>query len=66
MAQANSIADADARREVMAKVEQLLRDEGVIIQPYWRSLYNHHTEGFVGLEKHPAHEFHYYKMAKAA
>ena len=66
VAQANAIADADARREVMAQIEQMMRDEGVIIQPYWRSLYNHHAEGWVGLEKHPAHEFHYYKMAKAA
>ena len=64
--QALSLADADQRREVMAKIEQIMRDEGVIIQPYWRSLYNHHRGDLVGIEKHPAHEFHYYKFGFAA
>ncbi|MEL7172816.1 MAG: ABC transporter substrate-binding protein, partial [Pseudomonadota bacterium] len=31
--------DPDARREIMKKVEQIMVDEGVIIQPYWRSVY---------------------------
>ena len=64
--EALAIADADKRREVMAKVEQIMRDEGVIIQPYWRSLYNHHRPDVVGAEKHPAHEFHFYKFGFAA
>lgn len=66
MAEAMSIADADARREVMAKVQQTLRDDGVIIQPYWRSLYNHHNGTVVNAEKHPSHEFHLYKFGFAA
>ncbi len=61
-----SIADADKRREVMAKIEQTMRDDGVIIQPYWRSLFNHQNGKFVGTEKHPAHEFHYYKFGLTA
>lgn len=61
-----AVADADSRREIMAKVEQIMRDEGVIIQPYWRSLYNHHRPDVVGAEKHPAHEFHFYKFGFAA
>ncbi|MEM1428407.1 MAG: ABC transporter substrate-binding protein [Pseudomonadota bacterium] len=64
--EALAIADADSRREVMAKVEQIMRDEGVIIQPYWRSLFNHHVPNLVGAEKHPAHEFHYYKFGFTA
>ena len=50
----------------MAEVEQMMRDDGVIIQPYWRSLYNHHNGNVVGAEKHPAHEFHLYKFGFAA
>lgn len=61
-----AIADADKRREVMAKIEKIMQDEGVIIQPYWRSLYNHNRGDVVGAEKHPAHEFHFYKFAFAA
>ena len=64
--EALSIADADARREVMAKIERIMRDEGVVIQPYWRSLYNHHRPDVVGAEKHPSHELHFYKFGFAA
>ncbi|MGJ8604772.1 MAG: ABC transporter substrate-binding protein [Marivita sp.] len=66
MADALSIADADTRREVMSKVQQTLRDDGVIIQPYWRALYNHHDGTVVNAEKHPSHEFRLYKLGFAA
>ncbi|MFV2052858.1 ABC transporter substrate-binding protein [Aliiroseovarius sp. YM-037] len=66
MTEALAIADADKRREVMAKIEQIMVDEGVIIQPYWRSLYNHHNGSVVNGEKHPAHEIHLYKLGFAA
>ncbi len=41
LGEALAIADADQRREVMAKLEKIMQDEGVIIQPYWRSIYRH-------------------------
>ena len=66
MSEALSIADADKRRDVMAQIEQLMRDDAVIIQPYWRSLYNHHNGNLVNVEKHPSHEFHLYKFGFAA
>ncbi len=64
--QALSIADADKRRDVMAKIETLLREDGVIIQPYWRSLYSHHNGNMVNADKHPSHEIHLYKIGFAA
>jgi peptide/nickel transport system substrate-binding protein len=66
MAEALSIADADARRDVMAKIQQKMRDDAVIIQPYWRSLYNHHNGNVVNAEKHPSHEFHLYSFGFAS
>ncbi|MBV1866819.1 MAG: ABC transporter substrate-binding protein [Marinosulfonomonas sp.] len=66
LASALSIADADARRVVMTKIEQIMVDEGVIIMPYWRSLYRHFRDGFVGLEMHPTFELHLYKFGVAA
>jgi peptide/nickel transport system substrate-binding protein len=54
LAEANSIADADKRREVMAKLQAIMVDEGVTIQPYWRTAIRHQREGFVGLDKHIA------------
>ncbi|WP_347310121.1 ABC transporter substrate-binding protein [Defluviimonas sp. SAOS-178_SWC] len=61
LAEAMSIADADKRREVMAKIEKIMQDEGVIIQPYWRSLYRHFREGVKGCDMHPTFEHHHYK-----
>ena len=61
LAEAMSIADADQRRVVMAKIEKLMQDEGVLIQPYWRSLYRHFRKGLHGTEMHPTFELHHYK-----
>ncbi|WP_435258799.1 ABC transporter substrate-binding protein [Thioclava sp. FR2] len=61
LSQALSIADADARREVMAKIEAIMQNEGVMIQPYWRSLYRHADPKVKGAEKHATFEHHHYK-----
>ncbi|MHC9237233.1 ABC transporter substrate-binding protein [Pseudooceanicola sp. 502str34] len=58
MDEALAIADADKRREVMAKLEQIMLDEGVTIQPYWRSLFRHMKENVMGTEMHPTFEMH--------
>ncbi len=47
-------ADVDKRRELMAQGEKLIQEEGVTVQPYWRNLYNHTSEGLVGGEIHIA------------
>ncbi|HHX90705.1 MAG TPA: diguanylate cyclase, partial [Paracoccus sp.] len=59
LAEANGIDDADARREVMAKLQQILLDEGVLIQPYWRALYRHTRPNIHNAEMHPTFEVHY-------
>ena len=64
--QALAIADADKRREVVKKGEMLIQEEGVTIQPYWRSLYRHFREGLVGTEMHIAFEHHHYKWGWSA
>lgn len=61
LAEANAIADADKRREVMAKLEKIMQDEGVLIQPYWRSLYRHFKASVKGADMHPTFEHHQYK-----
>ena len=64
--EALAIADADKRREVVAKGEALIQEEGVTIQPYWRSIYRHYRPGFVGIGQHITYEHHHYKWATAA
>jgi len=61
LAEANSIADADKRRVVMAKLQKLMVDEGVTIQPYWRTISRHHKEGMVGVDMHIAYLPQIYK-----
>lgn len=65
MAKALSLADADARREVMVTLETILQDEGYIVQPFWRSLFRHAKENVVGVDMHPSFEHHHYKWSLA-
>ncbi len=66
LTEANSIVDADRRREVMAKLETKLQEDGVIIQPYWLSIYRHYRDYVTGAEMHPSYEIHLYKLGLAA
>lgn len=51
-----AIADADKRRELMQDIEKILQDSGILIQPFWRSLYRHHGEHVKGLFMHQTFE----------
>jgi len=66
LAQASAIADASARSEVMAQIQQIMIDEGVVIQPYWRSIYRHFTDGVTGADTHPIFEIHVHKLGLSA
>lgn len=66
LAEALSIADADKRREISKKGQALIQEEGVTVQPYWRSIYRHSKEGLVGLDMHVSYEHHHYKWGWAA
>ncbi|MWB77315.1 diguanylate cyclase [Pseudooceanicola sp. 216_PA32_1] len=61
LAEAMSIADAGKRSQVMAKIETIMIDQGVVIQPYWRSLFRHYKDTVHGTEMHPTFEMHHYK-----
>ncbi|MBJ3762280.1 ABC transporter substrate-binding protein [Maribius pontilimi] len=63
---AKGIPDPDERRVLMEQIETILREEGVITQPYWRSIYRHYREDVVGAEMHPVFEIHLYKLGRAA
>ena len=65
LAEALSISDAEKRKVVMEKIEKIMQDEGVLIQPYWRSLYRHTSVDVRGCEQHPMIEHHHYKWWKA-
>ncbi|MFC3614896.1 ABC transporter substrate-binding protein [Lutimaribacter marinistellae] len=56
--QAVGIFDADKRREIMAKLEEMLRDSGAMIQPYWNKEFAFRVEGVHGFERHQFREMH--------
>jgi peptide/nickel transport system substrate-binding protein len=62
LAEALAIADADKRREIMKDLQQILQDSGVIIQPFWRSLYRHHAPHVKNLRMHQTFELHMEKV----
>jgi peptide/nickel transport system substrate-binding protein len=64
--EANGIADADARREVMARIQRILQEDAVTLQPYWRSLFRHYREGVLNAGMHPKFEINVHQLGVAA
>lgn len=56
--QALGIFDPDKRRPLMAEMQKMLQDSGVIIQPYWNELIMHRIEAVQGYRRHPLREMH--------
>ena len=63
LADSLKIADADKRRTLMAKMEAILQDSGIMIQPTWRKLYRTVAPGVNGISgMHPSCEMHFEKV----
>ncbi|WP_328803281.1 ABC transporter substrate-binding protein [Ruegeria haliotis] len=54
--EAVGIADPEKRQPLMAELQNILRDSGVIIQPFWQSQYLHHVPALKGYERHQQFE----------
>ncbi len=50
--EAVALADVDKRREKLAICEKLMQDNGVIVQPYWRTLNNYVKSNLGGADHH--------------
>ena len=61
--EALATADVEERRALMAKGQAILQEDGVTIQPYWRSLYNHTKDNLAGGNHHISFEYHPAKLA---
>ncbi|MEX5728227.1 peptide/nickel transport system substrate-binding protein [Rhodovulum iodosum] len=62
LAEATAIADNTARQSVMAKLEQMMVDEGVAIIPYFRAIFRHYKDGLLGAEQHPKYEINVHRL----
>ncbi len=54
LTKAEGILDVDKRREVMAKIEKIMQDDGPIVQPVWRSIFTFYDKRVQGFEMHPS------------
>lgn len=57
LSKALATADAAERSKLMAVGQEMLQEDGVTIQPYWRSLYNFTRDGLMGANHHISFEF---------
>jgi len=51
--EALAISEPEARKPAMARLENLLRENGVLIQPYWRTLVRHMSPRVHGVDIQP-------------
>ena len=60
--EALGIADAEKRKGAMKDIEQIIQDSGILIQPYWRKLYNSSVPAVKNHGMHPTFEHDYGKV----
>lgn len=53
LSQAEGLLEVDKRREVIAKLETIMQEEGNIVQPVWRSLFTFMDKRVKGFKMHP-------------
>ena len=62
LTEALSIADAEKRKALTADLEKILQDSGIIIQPYWRKIYNHSAPAVKNHAMHQTFEHDFGKV----
>ena len=53
LTQAEGTLDVASRREIMARLESILQDDGPIVQPVWRAISTFHDKRVQGFKPHP-------------
>lgn len=64
--QANGIQDADARRVLTARLQQIMQEEAVTFIPFWRSLFRHYRAGVLNADMHPKFEINVHHLGLAS
>jgi len=50
----------------MARLEEIMIEQGVVIQPFWRSIFRHHAPNVLGADAHPEFEIYPHKLGFSA
>ena len=53
-----AVADTKKRSKLVAKLEKIMQDEGVVVQPYWRTLTNCSKDNLGGSQHHITFEYY--------
>ncbi len=65
LTEAESTLDVEKRRAKMEKVEKILQDDAVMVQPFFRSVFTAVRDNVVGFEMHPTRYFRFHKVSLA-
>jgi peptide/nickel transport system substrate-binding protein len=65
LAQAEGTLDVGKRREIMAKLEKILQDDGPLVQPLFRDTFTFMDKRVKGFSMHPTNYFFGWKVALA-
>ncbi len=60
--EASGTPDAGARSKMFAKLEKMMQDDAILIQPLWRGIFTATSQRLKGFNFHPAYEQHLEKV----
>jgi peptide/nickel transport system substrate-binding protein len=60
---AESTLDVESRRAKMEKVEKILQDDAVMVQPFFRAVFTAIRDNVVGFEMHPTRYYRFHKVS---
>ena len=63
--EAEATLDVESRRAKMEKVEKILQDDAVLIQPFFRSVFTAISNDVIGFEMHPTRYYRFHKVSLA-
>jgi peptide/nickel transport system substrate-binding protein len=63
--EAEATFDVGKRRAKMEKVEKILQDDAVMVQPFFRSVFTATSDKVVGFEMHPTRYYRFHKVSLA-
>ncbi len=65
LTEAEGTLDVEKRRAKMEKVEKILQDDAVLVQPFFRSAFTAVSEKLIGFEAHPSYYYRFHKVSLA-
>jgi peptide/nickel transport system substrate-binding protein len=65
LTEAESTLDVESRRVKMEKVEKILQDDAVMVQPFFRAVFTAIRDNVVGFEMHPTRYYRFHKVSFA-